>query len=131
MNPYNVLNVRRNASENDINLAYTKLKQKYNKDNYAGDPYFAKKRLVEINKAYSILSDSKKRAKYDKEYITHINLHKSEESISNLENETSLSDDDSETVADNFIIFWVFFSIFAIFIIIPLVYVLSALSIFD
>ncbi len=128
MNPYDILNVRRNASENDINLAYTKLKEKYDNGNYAGDPYFAKKRLVEINKAYSILSDNKKRAKYDEEYITHINSHKSED---NSKNDNQLSDDDSETAADNFIIFWVFFSIFAIFIIIPLVYVLSALSIFD
>lgn len=117
MNPYNILNVKKDASENDIVLAYEKLKEQYNNKNYNGDPYFAKVSLAEINKAYRILSNPKKRAKYDKEFASY------------------LDDEDSfysaGTGADNFIIFWVFFCIFAIFVIIPLVYVLSAMSIFN
>lgn len=77
MNPYDVLNVRRNASSRDITLAYRNLKEKYDEKNYLGDPYFAKKRLADINEAYNFLSDTKKRAQYDKEHENHTNMHKS------------------------------------------------------
>ncbi len=77
MNPYDVLNVRKNASSDDITLAYTTLKNKYSKENYNGDFHFAQKRLIEISKAYLLLSDPKKRADYDKEHEVHTNMHKS------------------------------------------------------
>ena len=77
MNPYDILNVRRNASSKDIILAYRNLKEKYNEKNYLGDPYFAKKRLADVTDAYNLLSDPQKRAKYDKEHENHTNMHKS------------------------------------------------------
>lgn len=77
MNPYDILNVRRNASSKDILLAYKNLKEKYDEKNYLGDPYFAKKRLADVTEAYNLLSDPQKRAKYDKEHENHTNMHKS------------------------------------------------------
>ncbi len=81
MNPYDVLNIRRNASSKDITEAYKRLKDKYSEENYNGDPHYAKKRLLEVCDAYLLLSDTKKRAKYDKEHENHTTLHKSKSDI--------------------------------------------------
>lgn len=78
MNPYEILNVRRNASNSEIQLAFNKLMDKYNLKNYLGDPYFAQKRMKDITEAYNILSDPKKRKEYDNSHENHVDLHKSE-----------------------------------------------------
>ena len=63
MNPYQVLGVRKNADTKDIKKAYKKLARKYHPDvnNDAG----ADERFKEINEAWDILSDPKKRQMYD------------------------------------------------------------------
>lgn len=78
MNPYDVLNVRKNASKEDITLSFNKLVEKYDLKNYVGDPYFAQKRLKEIDEAYAILSNPQKRREYDKLHDIHVELHKKE-----------------------------------------------------
>lgn len=61
---YDVLGVDRNASENEIKRAYRRLAHRYHPDvNPDAD---AEDRFKEINEAYEILSDSDKRAKYDR-----------------------------------------------------------------
>jgi DnaJ-class molecular chaperone len=62
---YEVLGVKRDASEKDVRSAYRKLARKFHPDVNAGDKT-AEARFKEINSAYEILSDADKRKKYDK-----------------------------------------------------------------
>lgn len=61
---YDVLNVSRSASDEDIKKAFRKLALEYHPDRNkkAG----AEDKFKEINEAYQVLSDSKKRATYDR-----------------------------------------------------------------
>lgn len=61
MNLYNVLNVNSNASYDEIKSSYKKLIKKYHPDKRNGDH----KKYKEVITAYEILSDSKKREKYN------------------------------------------------------------------
>jgi curved DNA-binding protein len=62
---YKILGVERNASEDDIRKAYRKLAMQYHPDRNPNDKQ-AEERFKEINEAYQVLNDSKKRAHYDK-----------------------------------------------------------------
>ena len=62
---YQVLGVKRDASEKDVRSAYRKLARKYHPDVNAGDKA-AEARFKEITNAYEVLSDADKRKKYDK-----------------------------------------------------------------
>lgn len=61
---YNVLGVNENASESDIKRAYRDLAKKYHPDANHGDKK-AEAQFKDISEAYSVLSDPKKRQKYD------------------------------------------------------------------
>lgn len=61
---YDVLGVSRQADEKAIKAAYRKLARQYHPDvNKATD---AEERFKEVNRAYEVLSDPEKRAKYDR-----------------------------------------------------------------
>ncbi|MBF6600535.1 MAG: J domain-containing protein [Dehalococcoidia bacterium] len=62
---YDVLGVRRGASEKEVRAAYRKLARKHHPDVNPGDKG-AEARFKEINQANEVLSDADKRAKYDK-----------------------------------------------------------------
>lgn len=62
---YKILGVSRGAKEAEIKKAYKKRSLKYHPDKNMGDPD-AKPKFQKIAEAFSILSDSKKRLKYDK-----------------------------------------------------------------
>jgi len=62
---YEVLGVDRNATEADIKKAYRRLAKQYHPDVNPGDKE-AEAKFKEINEAYSVLSDSEKRANYDR-----------------------------------------------------------------
>jgi curved DNA-binding protein len=62
---YKTLGVERNASEDDIRKAYRKLAMKYHPDRNPNDKQ-AEEHFKEINEAYQVLSDTKKRAHYDR-----------------------------------------------------------------
>src|SRR5438270_9847891 len=62
---YQVLGVKRDASEKEIRAAYRKLARKHHPDVNPGDKA-AEARFKEINSAYEVLSDADKRRKYDK-----------------------------------------------------------------
>ena len=58
---YNILGLERNASEDEIKKAFRKKAQEYHPDKKGGD----EKKFKEVNEAYSVLKDKKKRAQYD------------------------------------------------------------------
>ncbi len=61
MNPYEVLGVRENASDDEIREAYRKLVKKYHPDQYSNNPLsdLAQEKLKEINQAYDMLTKSR------------------------------------------------------------------------
>ncbi len=61
---YQILGVRRDASEKEIKQAYRRLARQYHPDLNPGDKS-AEAKFKEINKAYEVLSDPEKRKKYD------------------------------------------------------------------
>lgn len=61
---YEILGIPRNADEGAIKKAYKRLAMKYHPDRNQGDKK-AEAHFKEIQKAYAILSDAKKRAVYD------------------------------------------------------------------
>jgi len=62
---YNILGVKRNASEQEIKQAYRRLARKHHPDVNPGDKS-AEAKFKEINEAYEVLSDKENRKKYDK-----------------------------------------------------------------
>lgn len=58
---YKTLGVEKNASEEDIKKAYRKLAHQYHPDKKGGD----EAKFKEVNEAYQVLGDKKKRAQYD------------------------------------------------------------------
>jgi molecular chaperone DnaJ len=61
---YDVLGVGRNASEDEIRAAFRKLARQYHPD--VNKDQGAEEKFKEINEAYGVLSDSDKRARYDR-----------------------------------------------------------------
>ena len=62
---YDILNVRRNASEQEIKQAYRRLARKHHPD-VNPDDKSAEAKFKKINEAYEVLSDKKNRKKYDR-----------------------------------------------------------------
>jgi DnaJ-class molecular chaperone len=62
---YEVLGVKRDASDAEIKSAYRKLARKYHPDRNPGDKQ-AEENFKEVQTAYDILSDKEKRARYDR-----------------------------------------------------------------
>jgi len=61
---YKVLGVERNASQDAIKKTYRKLAMKYHPDQNRGNKQ-AEEKFKDINEAYEVLSDPKKRQRYD------------------------------------------------------------------
>ncbi|MFA6135836.1 MAG: DnaJ C-terminal domain-containing protein [Candidatus Paceibacterota bacterium] len=62
MDYYEILGITKNSSEDEIKKAFRKLAHKYHPDKQGGD----EKKFKEINEAYQVLSDKKKRSQYDR-----------------------------------------------------------------
>src|ERR1700736_6168073 len=62
---YEVLGVKRNASEDEIKKAYRKLARQYHPDRNPGDKQ-AESSFKEVQDAYDVLSDKNKRAQFDR-----------------------------------------------------------------
>ena len=63
--PYSILGVARSASEKDIKSAYRTLAKELHPDRNADKPNAAE-RFAEVTRAYDLLSDKDKRARYDR-----------------------------------------------------------------
>ncbi len=61
---YSILNVSKEATDEEIKKAYRKLALKYHPDRNPGDPE-AEERFKEINRAYEVLGDPEKRMRYE------------------------------------------------------------------
>ena len=60
MNPYKILGVKNNASQDEIKKAFREKAQEHHPDKGGSEEKFK-----QINEAYSMISDSKKRSQYD------------------------------------------------------------------
>lgn len=58
---YKILGIEKNASDEEIKKAFRVLAHKYHPDKEGGD----EAKFKEINEAYQVLGDAKKRAQYD------------------------------------------------------------------
>ena len=67
MNYYEILGVRKTASQEEIKKAYKNLVKKYHPDVYKGDKTFAENKTVQINIAYDVLSNPTTKQSYDEE----------------------------------------------------------------
>ena len=61
---YDILRVKRNASESELKQSYRKLAMKYHPDRNRDDKQ-AEKKFKEVNEAYDILRDPQKKSAYD------------------------------------------------------------------
>lgn len=61
---YEILGVKKDASDTDIKSAFRKAAKQYHPDLHPGDKE-AEQKFKDINEAYEVLSDDKKRAQYD------------------------------------------------------------------
>lgn len=68
-NYYKLLNVKKDASQSDIKLAYRVLASKFHPDKYPENTKFAEDMMKRLNVAYEVLSDPIKRKAYD-EWLT-------------------------------------------------------------
>lgn len=64
-NPYEILGVAKNATDDEIKRAYHKLVLKYHPDKNQGDKA-AEEKFKEVNNAFDVLKDPQKRAAYDR-----------------------------------------------------------------
>lgn len=63
---YDILGIRRGATEEEIEKAYRKLTRTYQFDSHPSNNKTAESRFKEISEAYEILSNKEKREKYDR-----------------------------------------------------------------
>jgi curved DNA-binding protein len=77
---YEVLGVKKGASIEEIKRAYRKLAVKYHPDKNPGDKQ-AEERFKEINEAYAVLSDPKKKEQFDQFGSTNFHQKFSQEDI--------------------------------------------------
>lgn len=61
---YNILGIKKSASADEVKKAFRRLARKHHPDLNPGDKT-AEKKFKEINEAYEVLGDQKKRAEYD------------------------------------------------------------------
>lgn len=69
---YAVLGLRHTAEPVVIKAAFKALAQRYHPDKYSGDPDVARARMAELNEAYEVLSNQKRRQAFDQELMVDL-----------------------------------------------------------
>ena len=62
-----ILQIQKNASQNEIKSQYRKLAKKWHPDRKQSDD--AEKKMAQINMAYEVLSNPKRRKMYDQHFF--------------------------------------------------------------
>ncbi len=96
---YQLLNIRRNVTQEEIEVAYAKMALKHHPD-IAGDSSKVQKKFAEINIAYSVLSKPHTRQDYDETLTTPERIQQ-EEVISYSAESTSTTTQVSDEPADS------------------------------
>ena len=65
---YEVLNIKKNATDKEIKNAYRALAKKYHPDTYKGNKDVAEEKMKQINEAYDVLSNKELKTKYDEQF---------------------------------------------------------------
>lgn len=73
MTYYEVLNIKKNATDKEIKNAYRVLAKKYHPDTYQGNKSVAEEKMKQINEAYDVLSDKEAKSKYDEQFKSPTN----------------------------------------------------------
>ena len=103
MNYYQILDIKQDANEEEIKLAYKTLVKKYHPDIYKGDKSFAEKKIQEINVAYEVLSNPESRTEYDNEINPQINNINYSYTVSpNTENSSDFYNNMQDRVINSF-----------------------------
>lgn len=85
-NPYEVLEIRNNASRDEIKRAYKELAKKYHPDQYGNNPLrdLAEDKMRDINEAYQYLMSNTPESSFGNE-STYSNSHNSSSSYQSIE----------------------------------------------
>lgn len=99
MNYYELLQVREDASDEVIKMAYKALVKKYHPDTFDGDKSFAEGKMKKINEAFEVLSNVEKRQKYDL-FLKQQNANYSQKE-ENIENKKEPKSEKSKKIVFN------------------------------
>lgn len=95
INYYELLEIKENASPEVIKAAYKALAKKYHPDSFEGSSLEREKSMTQINEAYTVLSDEKKRKEYD------LKIKMQKKSTSTYQSQQDTYDYNQETDRDN------------------------------
>ncbi|MBQ9937844.1 MAG: J domain-containing protein [Oscillospiraceae bacterium] len=59
-NPYRILGISENATDDEIRDAYRELAKKYHPDSFEGDKEYANSKMAEINEAYDLIMKTRR-----------------------------------------------------------------------
>ena len=92
--PYAVLGIGKNATDDEVKAAYKELARKYHPDNYEGNPLsdLASEKMQEINEAYDAIMNSRKTGKNNKGSYYNSSAASSFPDVRNLINQGRLDE---------------------------------------